>query len=719
MAKRILVTSALPYVNNVPHLGTLVCVLSADVYTRFLRGTGKDVISVLGTDEHGTTSETKALEEGVSPRQLVDKYFKIHKETYDWFLCDFDCFGRTSSLENSEITKDIFLKLNKNGYILLDIIDQQFCTHCKKFLPDRFVEGTCPVCGDEGARGDQCDACGNLINAHELKNPKCKVCGNEPIVRKTKHLFIDLPKLEPKLREWIESVSKNWSPNAKIATESWLKEGLRPRAITRDLKWGIQVPMKEYADKVFYSWFDAPIGYIGITKECKEDWFNIWHSPKDTRLVQFMGKDNIPFHTILFPSFLIGAHDDYTLLHTMSSNEYLQYQGGKFSKSRGTGVFGDDAKETGIAPDVWRYYIMVNRPENADTEFSWEDFQSKLNNELVGNLGNLVYRTISFVNRFCEGELVKVKLDKREKELWENVKSAEAEVTELLDGIKLKDALKKIMHISRLGNQFFQESEPWKAIKEDESSTKSKLALVINLIKDLSILLEPYMPNAVKNIRNQLDIEKKDWSDLGKISIEKGHKVGKERILFEKLEDDKRKEFEIKYSGQQKDKSADDKSGDEDENTFPLNIKVAEVKEVKDHPNADKLYVLQIDLGSEKRQIVAGLKAHYEKEELIGKHICVLTNLKPAKLRGEESNGMLLAATDDEGVVKALLAPKSSPGDQVYADDLEINENIITYDDFSKVELFSWKKKVTFGKIILKTDNEEIIADIKDCSRVG
>ena len=461
MTKKTLITSALPYVNNVPHLGTVVCILSADVYARYLRLQRHKCVFVCGTDEHGTTAEVKALEEGVTPRKLVDKYFKIHKELYEWLECSFDCFGRTSSKTNEEVTIDIFNKLDKNGFIRQDTIEQVFCNTCKKFLADRYVEGVCPYCGYEHARGDQCENCGKLLDAVELKDPKCKVCGSKPEIRKTRHLFIDLPKIEPELKMWVEKSSEDWSENAKTLTYAWLKEGLKPRCITRDLKWGIKVPKKGFEDKVFYSWFDAPVGYISILKEKFGKEFNSWwHDPDNVELIQFMGKDNILFHTILFPSFLIGTRDNYTLLSRISSNEYLNYENAQFSKSRGTGVFLDDARATGIHPDIWRYYLLVNRPEKTDTEFTWTDFQSKLNNELVANLGNLVNRTISFVNRFYEAQVPKYKLTKHDEKIMAELREKEQIVARLLDNISLKEALRAIMGISSLGNKYFQEQEP-------------------------------------------------------------------------------------------------------------------------------------------------------------------------------------------------------------------------------------------------------------------
>ncbi|MBC8495764.1 methionine--tRNA ligase [archaeon] len=689
MKEKILVTSALPFVNNVPHLGNLVCVVSADVYTRFLRLKKTNVISILGTDEHGTTAEVKALEEGLTPKQLVDKYFKIHTEIYDWFECDYDCYGRSSSKHNHEIAQNIFLKLNKNGFIKQDILEQVYCDKCKKFLADRFVGGTCPHCNYEHARGDQCENCSKLLDAVELINPKCSVCGSKPVVKSTEHLFIDLPKLNPELKKWIKSTEKNWSENAKTMTNAWLKEGLKPRCMTRDLKWGIPVPLKGFEKKVFYSWFDAPIGYIGITAECKKDWKSWWHA-KDVKLVQFMGKDNIPFHTILFPAFLIGTRDNYTLLNSISVNEYLNYEGGQFSKSRHQGVFGSDAKNIGIPADVWRYYLMVNRPEKTDTHFVWEDFQEKLNNELVANIGNLVNRTITFTNRFFDGKVPM--LTKKELNLEKEYKSVE----ELLDKIELKKALKEIMNISKSANQYFQEKEPWRIIKEDKEKAGNTLANLLIIARDLSVLLTPYIPKTGENIQKQLNLKQQDWSDLGK-ELGAGQKINKEELLFHKLEDKDLQKFKDEFSGK---------------NNSPfskLNLKVAKVEDVKPHPNGDNLYILKIDVG-EKRQLVAGLRPYYKPEEIKGKSIVVVTNLQPAKLRGEKSEGMLLAAEDRVGKVGLVLA-NAKPGTQVLVDGAKPGKKEITFNEFLEVKLKAKKGKAYFEKQELKAGKEAVTID--------
>ncbi len=700
--KKILVTSALPYVNNVPHLGNLVCVISADVYTRFLRLMHKDVISVLGTDEHGTTAETKALEEGLSPRQLCDKYYALHTEIYKWFNCEFDCYGRTSSKDNAEVTVDIFKKLHEHGYIVADTLEQLYCETDKRFLADRFVEGECPKCHYADARGDQCENCGNLLNATELINPKCKVCKGTPIVKETKHLFMDLPKIEPKLKAWMDSVQVAWSDNARTMTQAWLRDGLRQRCITRDLKWGIHVPLEEYHDKVFYSWFDAPIGYIGITKENREDWKDWWHDDKNVKLVQFMGKDNIPFHTILFPAFCIGAHDSYTLMKEISVNEFLNYENGQFSKSRNIGVFGDDAKSTGIPADVFRYYLMVNRPEKTDTEFSWKDFQVKNNAEIVGNFGNLVNRTVVFLNRNYDSVIPEAILDEKDQALLEEIRVRVKKIETLVETIDIKEALKEIMHISRLGNQYLQDNEPWK--NPDVNRNATTLSVLANIVKDLAILMYPYMPLAAKSVQDQLNIPKLDWHDLGKLTLHPGHKISNAQLLFKKIEETEIQEFRARFSGKRKkvEKIEENKESITFDN---IQLRVAKIVGVERHPNAEKLYVEKLDFGDEYRTIVSGIVQHYTAEELLGKKIIVVTNLEPANLRGVESQGMLLAS-EENGVV-GLITTHGEPGDYVYIDSMG-EAKLSHIKDLPRITIkeFSTVKIVVKDRKVLHNDKE-------------
>jgi len=711
LKQKIIVTSALPYVNNIPHLGTLVCIISADVYARFLRLKKENMIFICGTDEHGTTTEVKALEENLTPKQLVDKYFKIHKKIYESFNCSFDCFGRTSSDENKKITIDIFKKLDKNKFIIEDELEQAFCKKCSKFLADRFIEGKCPHCSYEHARGDQCENCGKLLNATELIDAKCKICSSTPIIRKSKNLFIDLPKIEPELRKLIKTTEKKWSSNAVTMTHAWLREGLKPRCITRDIKWGIKVPKKGFEDKVFYSWFDAPIGYIGITAESIPNWKKWWQDNNNTRLVQFMGKDNIPFHSILFPSFLIGSKDNYTLLDALSVNEYLNYEGGQFSKSLSRGVFADDALSTGIKADVWRYYLMINRPEKTDTEFLWDDFQAKINNELVANLGNFVYRTLSFTNNFLNSKIPDFRLTKDDENFLKTIKKSYKKIDNLMQNIHLKDALKEIMHISKLANQYFQKNEPWKTFKENKKKAETTIGVLSNVVKDLSILIEPFMPEIAAEIKEQLSIRKTGLDDLGKLNL-KSHKINKTYLLFKKLEDKEVDKLRQKYSGKQQIK---EKTKEE----FPLDLKVARITEVKNHPKADRLLILEIDLGKEKRQLVAGLENYYSKGELLNKKIIVVVNLQSAVLRGIESEGMLLVA-EDKGKVGLLTAEKSNAGDNVCFNGLINNNKEISFDDFKKIKMTVSSGKVLYYNKIMKTDKEEIIVErVSDGARVS
>ncbi|MBN2421356.1 methionine--tRNA ligase [Candidatus Woesearchaeota archaeon] len=713
--KKILVTSALPYVNNIPHLGTIVgCVLSADVYARAMKLLGREVLYICGTDEHGTATEVKAIEEGLTPQQICDKYFKIHKEVYDWFNIKFDYFGRTSKKNHHAITQEIFKKVEKNGYITEEDTEQVYCKQCDKFLADRFVEGKCPYCGYVDARGDQCDSCGKLLNPTELLSPRCSVHGTRPEIRKSKHLFLELEKLQPQLEKWAAKQSKagNWTENAIQMTNAWFKEGLKKRAITRDLKWGIPVPCKGFENKVFYVWFDAPIGYISITEDLlKEKYKDWWYNPEKVELIQFMGKDNIPFHSIIFPGSLMATKDKFTFVHTINSTEFLNYEGGKFSKSKGVGVFGNDAMASGIPADVYRYYLMMNRPETSDSEFKWEQFKDRLNNELVGNFGNLVNRTLVFIKKFYDKKIEDVKLDKESKDLWEVIVEEEKKAVELLNKIKLRDALKQIMMISNMGNEYFQKREPWKQRTENENKCKASMLLLVNMIKDLAILTEPFMPLTSEKIFLQLGIKKRDFSDLGKMNVltkNKEHKINEPEVLFKKMEDKEMTALREKFAGKQ---SAQDEFS-------KLDLVVGEIVAANKHKDADKLMIEEVDIGTERRIILSGIAQHYKPEDIVGKKVILIKNLKPAMIRGHLSKGMLLAAGKGKEV-KVLEAPKSKPGDKVYAEGIEPKpEKEITIDLFSKIKIKTKNGKVVYGTSVLKTDKEEIVPGIDDGAEV-
>ena len=677
---RILITSALPYVNNVPHLGNIIgCVLSADVFARYCRSSGKESVFICGTDEYGTATEIKALEEGVSPKEICDKYYKIHKEIYEWFGIKFDSFGRTSTPKHAEITQEIFLDLHRNGYIVEDEVEQFYDEKAGMFLADRYIEGTCPYCKSEGARSDQCDKCGRLLSHGELINPLSKVTKTPPVMRKTKHLFINLPGIEEELSRWIaeSSVSGSWSDNSVKIANSWLREGLKKRAITRDLRWGVPVPLAGYESKVFYVWFDAPIGYISITANLTEDWKRWWMEPDSVRLYQFMGKDNVPFHTVIFPSTLMGTKKRWTLLHHISTTEFLNYEGGKFSKSKNVGVFGDDAMGSGVPADVWRYYLLSNRPEQADTNFAWEDFADKNNNELLANLGNLVNRTLVFIKNNFGGMVPGGAHGEADRLFLEGQARLIGQISADLEEVRLKDALHKSMAFSKGANKYFQDNKPWELVRasgnaELDAGNRARAGAVIgilaNQVKDLSILIEPHLPATAAEISRQLGLPQAKWDDLGQ-AIAEGHRIGAPKPLFRKIEGKEIEGMRAKFAGKREE--AGPRFAD-------LDLEVGEILSVERHPDAEKLFVEKVRLGDGERQIVSGLVGHYFPEQLVGKKVVIVKNLAAAKLRGVESQGMLLAAEGREqapphegkapmekGVVEVIFLKESAVGQKV------------------------------------------------------
>jgi len=521
--RNLLITSALPYVNNVPHLGNIIgCVLSGDVYARYTRLRGYNSIYICGTDEYGTATETKAQQEGLTPREICDKYNAIHRQVYEWFDISFDHFGRTSTSLQTKIAQDIFWQCYNNGYVISKDMEQQYCAGCDRYLADRFVAGTCYLCGYTDAKGDQCDKCGKLLNAIKLVNPKCILCKQTPEVRVSSHLFLDLPKLQERLDAFVESRKDNWSAPSYSQTRAWLKTGLEPRCITRDLKWGTPVPLEGYTDKVFYVWFDAPIGYISITADyTPEGWERWWKAEKynegknenekvDVELVQFMGKDNVPFHTVIFPCTLLAANDGYTMLRTLPTTEYLNYEGTKFSKTRGTGVFGDTAMETGIPSEVWRYYLLSNRPETTDTMFTWDDFLSK-SNDLNNNLGNLIQRVLSFIAKNFNGEVPptaggSAAFTQYEHDLENEVNELLLRYVKAMEAQSIKEALRVAMDIAFSGNKYLQRTQPWALLKTDVAACGRTLSIAVQVAKLLAIVLEPFMPAFSRGAFAQLGI---------------------------------------------------------------------------------------------------------------------------------------------------------------------------------------------------------------------
>ena len=756
---RRLITSALPYVNNIPHLGNLIQMLSGDVFARFCRNRGYDTIYICGTDEYGTATETKAIEEKKSPRELCDYYYMEHIKIYDWFHINFDKFGRTSNDECTEITQSLFKDLDSAGLIKEHVNKQLYCPDCKMFLADRYVDGTCPKCGSDSARGDQCDACGSLLDPIELLKPRCHTCGSTPEVRETKHLYIDLPALSDKLNEWVDKTAKEgkWSDNAINITKAWIRDGLNERAITRDLKWGIPVPKEGYENKVFYVWFNAPIGYMSITKQLanelvKEgkksfDWKSWWlpseseegKSKEKVDLFQFIGKDNIPFHTVIFPSTLLGSPHDWTKLYHMSSTEYLNYEDGKFSKSRGVGVFGSDAIESGIPADAWRFYIFYNRPEKQDYQFTWKDFMEKLNSELVGNLGNLVNRTLLFVNKYYEGKIPDAPVDE---ELWTKVKELEKKATDYLEWAELKDAFKTMFEISDICNKKFQAAEPWKARIENPALAESLIHNLCYVIKDLMIMMNPYMPQYTQKIMSyfgksiqetKIGMEKKEgytWADLG--VMEGLTNVGPTEVYFKPLDQKSMLAFREKFSGkesnsQEKKDKKEKKAKKSEPLALPLDqqadffnktieLTVAKITDIKPNPEGEKLYIETLDDGSGKpRTIQSGLRPYLKEEELLGKHVIIASNLAPRTMRGVESWGMLLAGDykDSEGndKVEVLDASWAKPGTKVILEGADVNsakKEEINIDEFFSVSINAVKGSVQIAGKKLLADGKEI-----------
>ncbi|KAM1692257.1 hypothetical protein ACFX2K_031890 [Malus domestica] len=758
--RNILITSALPYVNNVPHLGNIIgCVLSADVYARYCRLRGYNTLYICGTDEYGTATETKALEEKCSPQEICDKYHAIHRDVYEWFNISFDKFGRTSSPEQTEVCQAIFKKLLENDWLTENTMQQLYCDTCERFLADRLVEGTCPTqgCGYASARGDQCENCGKLLNPTELKDPKCKVCKSTPRIRDTNHLFLELPLLKDKLEQYINemSVAGSWSQNAIQATNAWLKEGLRQRCITRDLKWGVPVPHDNFRDKVFYVWFDAPIGYVSITKCYTDDWEKWWKNPENVELYQFMGKDNVPFHTVMFPSTLLGTGENWTLMKTISVTEYLNYESGKFSKSKGIGVFGNNAKDTKIPVEVWRYYLLTNRPEVSDTLFTWADLQAKLNSELLNNLGNFINRVLSFVAKPSGqgyGSIIpdapQAEADPLTEKLAEKVGKYAEQYIEAMEKVKLKQGLKTAMAISSEGNAYLQESQFWKLYKEDQPRCAIVMRTSVGLVHLLACLLEPFMPSFSLEVFKQLNLPPEthlslcdDEGDIDRARrpweiVPIGHKIGKPEPLFKELKDEEVEFWRQKFAGSQADrkereeaeaikvaaqlkktkvsdstgkkKQQPTKSAAEAEISISrLDIRVGLITKAQKHPDADSLYVEDIDVGEgQTRTVVSGLVKYIPLEKMQNRKVCVLCNLKPANMRGIKSEAMVLAASNSDHTTVELVEPPEGA---------QVGERV-TFPGFvgEPDEVLNPKKKVWETLQVDLHTNTELVACYKD-----
>jgi methionyl-tRNA synthetase len=653
MKERVLVTCALPYVNNVPHIGNIVgSHLPADIFARFCRSAGYETVFIGGSDEHGTPIEVAAEGLGVGPQELCDRYYQVHREIYGWLDISYDNFSRTSLPGHHETTREFFNKVHERGFISEGTLRLPYCENDERILPDRYVEGTCPKCGYDSAKGDQCESCSTLINPDELKSPKCTICGSTPVIKEVRHLFLKLDKLQDGLKKWIKNSSDVWSKQVLNMALGWIKEGLNPRCITRDIKWGVKVPVKGYEDRVFYVWFDAPIGYLSSSREWAQkigkpdEWKKYWQSDS-CKIFHFIGKDNIPFHTIFWPGMLM-ANGEYSLPYRVVGLQYLNYEGGKISKSKNRGIFCENLPEAGLDSDLWRFYMTFLIPETDDTEWKWRELQERTNNELVANLGNFLYRTMSFIEKNFDGEVPEPDLAEEDAAVLEYAKKCASEYRELLWDVRMRDGIRKVLELSDRGNKYFQESEPWKAIKSDRERAAATLYVCANLCYDIAVLLAPFLPKSAGRICEQLGVSLGDLTTVGN-RIKPGQKLKNPEPIFPKLDDatiGKLKEITSRVT-EYGEMSGMECTYDDFKRLGLVTGKIISADPVK---GADKLLKLRVDAGGEERQLVAGIADKYKKEELLGKTVIVVSNLESAVIKGEKSEGMLLAAVDGDNV---------------------------------------------------------------------
>lgn len=663
--KRFTVTSALPYANGPVHIGHLAGVyVPADIYARYLRSQGEDVIYIGGSDEHGVPITIKARKEGVTPQDIVDRYHKIIKESMKEFGISFDIYSRTSSEEHAKTASDFFKKLYNEGKFVEKVSMQLYDEEAHQFLADRYVTGTCPKCGYEHAYGDQCEACGTSLNATDLINPKSALSGSKPVLKETRHWFLPLDKDEPWLREWILEQHKDWKPNVYGQCKSWIDAGLQPRAVTRDLNWGVDVPIEGAEGKVLYVWFDAPIGYISFTKQLTPDWEKWWKS-KDTKLVHFIGKDNIVFHCIIFPS-MLKAEGSYILPENVPANEFLNLEGDKISTSHNWAVWLHEyLKDFPGKQDVLRYTLCSNAPETKDNDFSWKDFQLKNNSELVAILGNFVNRTLVLTHKFFGGKVPALgALTEIDQETLNELKQYPEKIGTSIELYRFREALSEMMNLARLGNKYLTETEPWKLIKTDEARTATVLNIALQICASLAIVSEPFIPFSAEKLRNMLNIEKLGWEKAGSILLQEGSELKPAEIMFEKIDDDAINKQLNRLAEIKKQNELNEWQPKEVKKTVSfddfgnLDIRVGTILECTKVPKADKLLQFKIDEGTgTPRTIVSGIAKYYpEPEKLVGMQVCFIANFAPKKLRGVNSNGMILSAEDRDGRL-VLISP--------------------------------------------------------------
>ena len=666
--KRTLVTCALPYANGPIHIGHLAGVyVPADIYVRYLRMRGRDVLYVCGSDEHGVPITIKARQQGCTPQDIVDRYHGIIKDSFEGLGIHFDIYGRTSSQVHEKNASGFFRKLYEEGKFITKESEQYYDPEAKQFLADRYIVGTCPKCGNEGAYGDQCEKCGSTLSPEELINPKSKLSGAEPIKKKTTHWYLPLQDYEQWLREWILEGHQEWRSNVYGQVKSWLDGGLQPRAVTRDLDWGVPVPVEGAEGKVLYVWFDAPIGYISNTQELLPDsWEKWWKSP-DTRLVHFIGKDNIVFHCIVFPAMLKAYGDGYILPDNVPANEFLNLEGDKISTSRGWAVWAHEyLQDFPGKEDVLRYVLTANAPETKDNDFSWKDFQQRNNSELVAIFGNFVNRAMVLTHKYFGGKVPACgALEDIDKEVLAEIPALKASMEKNIEGFKFREALKDAMGIARIGNKYISDTEPWKVAKTDLDRTATILNISLQICADLAIAFEPFTPFAAARLRAMLG-SGLDWEILGRPQVlPAGHQLGEPELLFAKIEDDaiqkqldRLDRIRAEREAAAKAEAAKQVEPQKAECTFEefekMDIRTATVLEAERVPKTDKLLKLTIDTGIDKRTIVSGIAEFYTPEAMVGKQICILANLKPRTIRGIESHGMILMAKQGDGTMRFI-----------------------------------------------------------------
>ena len=672
---RTLVTAALPYANGGVHIGHLAGVyVPADIYTRYLRLKGREVLYVCGSDEHGVPITIRARKEGCTPQDVVDRYHKLIKESFEGFGISFDVYSRTSSETHHKTAADFFRRLYDKGEFVERESEQYYDEEAQTFLADRYITGECPHCHAEGAYGDQCEKCGTALSPTELINPKSAVSGSKPVLRKTKHWYLPLDKHQAWLEPWITEQHREWRSNVMGQCKSWFDMGLQPRAVSRDLDWGIPVPVEGADGKVLYVWFDAPIGYISNTKELLPDTWEKWWKQPDTRLVHFIGKDNIVFHCIVFPA-MLKAEGSYILPDNVPSNEFLNLEDDKISTSRNWAVWLHEyLVDMPGKQDVLRYVLTANAPETKDNNFTWRDFQARNNNELVAVYGNFVNRALQLTKKYYDGIVPAAgTLTEYDLETIREFRGVKEQVEKLIEEFRFRDAQKEAMNLARIGNKFLADSEPWKVIKTDPERVKTVINLSLQLVANLAIAFEPFLPFSSERLRGMLNVERPEWDRLGSTDLlPEGHQLNEPALLFEKIEDavieaQIQKLLDTKKANEAAAYKANPVRQDIAFEDFEkLDIRVGTVVECERVPKADKLLRFLIADGLENRTIVSGIAKHYNPEDLIGKQVCFIANLPPRKLRGIESQGMILSAENFDGGLSVLTVDREvKPGSEV------------------------------------------------------